>query len=175
MIMSLGCASTFSLIGIFIIKDIWLHFLTDNVDLFHILGSCRHLSSACLVAENKKYRQLDWTIHFTLGVIHLSFLSFCKSWLCSCLSIFPFFPFARFDYAHVSISFLCFFLFCLLRVSFSVSFILFSWRSVSICHAVLFFWVRWAGGGWVSACSNYVSLRLSDIYVNKLDKLLLDP
>lgn len=92
-IMLLGCASTFSLIGIFIIKDMWLHFLPDNVDLFHILGSCCHPSSAGLVAENEKYRQLDWTIHFTLGVMYLSFLTFCKSWLCSHLNLFTFFFF----------------------------------------------------------------------------------
>lgn len=43
-----------------------------NVDLLHILGSCRYPSSACLVAENKKHRQFDWTIHFTLGRISVT-------------------------------------------------------------------------------------------------------
>lgn len=133
-IMLLGCASTFSLIGIFIIKDMWLHFLPDNVDLFHILGSCCHPSSAGLVAENEKYRQLDWTIHFTLGVMYLSFLTICESWLCSHLNLFSFF----------------FFLLILFAKGFYLGFYFFKWRSQFLFILLILF------EGWVFACSSVV-------------------
>ena len=48
----------FSYIDICLKKICW----AGHMGIFLIFGGCRHTSSACIVAKDKKYWQLDWTI-----------------------------------------------------------------------------------------------------------------